>query len=215
MDTAAAFKAFKETCELNINYSIPIAVSYFTRFRTGELPLLLGTSADYLTFKSAAPEISGNWDIAPLPATLNEDGSLNRSSSGSSVDCGIIMSQSEHVDEAWEFLKWWMSGDTQKTFANQIENQLGITARYFTANMKAFSALPFSRDEFKVINTFFENNVESRNVLGGYYTSRHLTNAWTRCVENGEDFRDSLEEAVEEINIELRRKQIEYGIFPE
>ena len=52
-------------------------------------------------------------------------------------------------------------------------------------------------------------------MLGGYYTGRHLTNAWTRCVESGEDFRDSLEEAVEEINIELRRKQIEYGIFPE
>lgn len=215
LDSAAAFKAFRETCELNINYSIPVAANYFTRFRTGEMPLILGSSGDYLTFASAAPEISGNWDISPVPATVNEDGSLNRSSSGSSVDCGIIMSQSEHVDEAWAFLKWWMSNDTQKTFANQIENQLGMTARYFSANKKAFSALPFSRDEFKVINTFFDNNVESPFVLGGYYTGRHLTNAWTRCVESGEDFRDSLEEAVEEINIELRRKQIEYGIFPE
>ena len=48
---------------------------------------------------------------------------------------------------------------------------------------------------------------------GGYYTSRHIVNAWTRCVESGEDFRSSLEEAVEDINIELRRKQEEYGEF--
>lgn len=215
LDSEAAFKAFKETCELNINYSIPIAANYFTRFRTGEMPLILGQAADYLTFTSASPEITGNWDISPVPATVNEDGTLNRSSSGSAIDCGIIMSQSEHVDEAWAFLKWWMGDDTQKTFANQIENQLGVTARYFSANKKAFSALPFSRDEFKVINAFFDSNIESPFVLGGYYTGRHLTNAWTRCVEGAEDFRDSLEEAVEDINIELRRKQIEYGIFPE
>ena len=123
------------------------------------------------------------------------------------------MSQSDKIDASWEFLKWWMSDETQTKFANEIENQLGITARYFSANKQAFSTLSFSREEMEVINTFFDNNVESQAVLGGYYTSRHILNAWTRCVESGEDFRDSWEEAVEDIDIELRRKQQEYGVF--
>lgn len=212
LDTPEAFLAFKQTCELNINYSIPVAANYFTRFRTGEMPMMIGQAADYLTLKSAAPEISGNWAIAPIPATVTENG-LNRSSCGTPVDCAVIMSQSENVDKSWEFLKWWMSDKTQKRFAGEIENQLGITARYFSANIDAFNSLNFSAAESEVINTFLENNIESQVVLGGYYTSRHIVNAWTRCVESGEDFRSSLEEAVEDINTELKRKQEEYGVF--
>lgn len=212
LDTPEAYTAFKQTCELNINYSVPVSANYFTRFRTGEMPMIIGQASDYLTLESAAPEISGNWAIAPIPATVTEDG-LNRSSCGLPVDCAVIMSQSENVEKSWEFLKWWMSDDTQIRFSNEIENQLGITARYFSANISAFNALSFSKNEAGVINTFFENNIESKVVLGGYYTSRHIVNAWTRCVESGEDFRSSLEEAVEDINTELRRKQEEYGEF--
>ncbi len=212
LDTQEAFSAFKQTCELYTNYSIPVSSNYFTRFRTGEMPMIIGTSADYLSFTSASPEIAGNWDIAPIPATVTEDG-LNRSSSGLPVDCSMIMEQSEHKKEAWEFLKWWMSDETQIRFANGIESQLGITARYFSANKKAFEALPFSKEESAVINTFLENNVESKIVLGGYYTSRHIQNAWIRCVESGMDLRSSLEEAVEDINIELKRKQQEYDLY--
>lgn len=212
LGTPEAFTAFKQTCELNINYSIPVASNYFTRFRTGEMPMLIGQASDYLTFTSAAPEITGNWAIAPLPASVTEDG-LCRYSSGAPIDCSVIMSQSENIDASWEFLKWWTSDETQTKFANEIENQLGVTARYFSANKQAFSTLSFSKEEMEVINCFFDNNVESQAVLGGYYTSRHILNAWTRCVESGEDFRDSWEEAVEDIDIELRRKQQEYGVF--
>ena len=48
------------------------------------------------------------------------------------------------------------------------------------------------------------------NVLGGYYTGRHLNNAWTRTVLGGMNARDSLEAAVKEINRELERKNQEY-----
>lgn len=212
LDSQQAFTAFKQTCELYTNYSIPVSSNYFTRFRTGEMPMVIGTSADYLSFTSASPEIAGNWAIAPIPATVTKDG-LDRSSSGLPVDCSMIMEQSKHKKEAWEFLKWWMSDETQIRFANGIESQLGITARYFSANKKAFEALPFSKEESAVINTFLENNVESKVVLGGYYTSRHIQNAWIRCVESGMDLRSSLEEAVEDINIELKRKQQEYDLY--
>ena len=60
-----------------------------------------------------------------------------------------------------------------------------------------------------------EADKEMRNVVGGYYTTRHLTNAWNKVVVNGGNLRDALEEAVLEINKELRMKQEEYGITNE
>jgi hypothetical protein len=50
-------------------------------------------------------------------------------------------------------------------------------------------------------------------VLGGYFTSRHITNAWTNVVLSDKKPMDELELAVKEINIELRRKQEEFGIY--
>ena len=44
-------------------------------------------------------------------------------------------------------------------------------------------------------------------------TNRHLTNAWTSVVISGMDVREALEQAVKEINRELRMKQEEYGVI--
>ena len=49
-------------------------------------------------------------------------------------------------------------------------------------------------------------------VLGGYFTGRHIVNAWNRVVMSNVLVRDSLEKAVKDINRELRQKQEEYGI---
>jgi len=49
-------------------------------------------------------------------------------------------------------------------------------------------------------------------VLGGYFTSRHLNNAWNSVIIDGEPVRDAMEKAVEDINRELRMKQEEYGV---
>ena len=48
------------------------------------------------------------------------------------------------------------------------------------------------------------------NVLGGYYTSRAITNAWTRTVMSGVSARDSLEQCYEEIDRQINRKKQEY-----
>ena len=51
-------------------------------------------------------------------------------------------------------------------------------------------------------------------VLGGYYTTRYIGNAFNSVVVSGNlTVRDALEEAVEAINKELETKQIEYGVI--
>ena len=50
-------------------------------------------------------------------------------------------------------------------------------------------------------------------VLGGYFTPRHVDNAWNEVVLQGKNERESLEAAVRAINRELRKKQEEFGII--
>ena len=53
---------------------------------------------------------------------------------------------------------------------------------------------------------------ESPNVPGGYYTERWLVTALNKTVLQGENPRANLEDAIKEINKELKRKQEEFGI---
>ena len=121
------------------------------------------------------------------------------------------MSQSKKQEEGWEFLKWWMDKETQIQYGREIEATMGITARWNTANKEAFYSLPWDDDDIKVVSEQMDQAVEQPIVLGGYFTSRHLVNAWNRVYMNNENPRDSLEEAVKDINKELRTKHEEYG----
>jgi hypothetical protein len=49
-------------------------------------------------------------------------------------------------------------------------------------------------------------------VLGGYFTARHLGNAWNRIYYGRMSVRDAIEQAVEDINKEMKAKREEYGI---
>ena len=51
-------------------------------------------------------------------------------------------------------------------------------------------------------------------VLGDYQTTRFVTFAFNQVVVQGLNTRDALEDAVESINKELKRKQKEYNITP-
>lgn len=48
-------------------------------------------------------------------------------------------------------------------------------------------------------------------VLGGYFTGRHIQNAWNRVVLQGTNPREALELAVKDIDRELAKKQEEFG----
>ena len=124
----------------------------------------------------------------------------------------MILSRTGKEKQSWEFLKWWSSTEVQQAFCQEIEASLGAEARWNTANIEAFDSLSWKKADIQVIKTMMEADREILNVVGGYYTTRHMTNLWNKVVVNGANLRDSLEEAVEEINKELRMKQEEYGI---
>ena len=100
-----------------------------------------------------------------------------------------------------------MSDETQLEYANRVESTLGESARWVSADWYAFTSVAWEADELEVIEQSFEYAKQAPVVLGGYYISRHITNALNRIVVSGINVRDSVETAVEDINRELQRRR--------
>lgn len=122
------------------------------------------------------------------------------------------MEQSDKKEAAWEFLKWWLSAETQIEYGREVEGRLGAQARWATSNTTAFRSLPWNLDDLNTIVMSWNSVEETPVVPGSYFVSRHLTNAWNRCVINNMDPRESLELCVKEINKELKRRQAQFDI---
>jgi ABC-type glycerol-3-phosphate transport system substrate-binding protein len=211
LDTGEAYKAFSEYTELFTNYGIPQKANFYQRMRSGIMPIGVGNFALYMQLSVAAPELAGKWGIAPLPGVLREDGVVDRTAGAITGQGDVIMKQSESPEDSWEFLKWWSSADVQTRFASEVEALMGAEARWNTANKEAFLSLSWNLEDIEVLQEQWKWAQETPVVLGGYFTARHLTNAWTTVVVSGGETRDALEQAVKDINRELRMKQEEYG----
>lgn len=207
LDTPESYKGFKIMCDLFTVYGVPTSANFFNRFRTAEMPIGIEGTGMYLQLAAAAPDLAGRWAMAPLPGIRQADGSVNRDTAGFMGETSVILSSSKKQDAAFRFLDWWSSEDVQTRFAVQVEGRIGSYARWMTANVSAFKKLSWNKDDLAAIEKSWESIVEVPNVPGGYFTSRHISNAWNRVVVGGMDTRSSLEKCCKDINKELARKQ--------
>ena len=129
-----------------------------------------------------------------------------------SEDFLIIISSTKHPEEAWQFLQWWASDAVQIEYGREVEATFGVASRWNPANKNAVASLPYTQDELNVIFDQWDWLKESPNTLGGYYTNRYLITALNQTVLQGKNARVALEDAIKEINKEMRRKQAEYKI---
>lgn len=216
LDSNEAYVAFKEYTEMFTHYDSPVSANFFNRFRSGEMPMGIGNYGLYVQLCTAAPELIGKWEIAPIPGTLNADGKVDRSNGGLAGECDIILKTNDESKKqaAWKFLDWWTSNATQEAYASEVESLLGVEARWNTANVEVFENLSWNDGDIEVFHEMWNWANESPVVLGGYYTGRYLGNAFTSVVVSGNtSVRDALEDAVDAINKELKVKQEEYGVF--
>lgn len=210
LDSNEAYQAFLQWTKNYTVYDIPETADIYNHFRIGDIPLAIGGYADYIKIMYAAPDLYGKWDIAPIPGTMDENGNINRMSGGVSTTL-LIFTDSVEKEGAWEFAKWWMDANTQYMYSVEIEAIMGLEARWNTANVEAFRNMPWDEDHVKVFEVAWDNFKNMPNTLGGYYTARNVTNAWTRVVMNNENARTSWEKAIDDISDEIIRKRIEYG----
>ncbi|MBQ6257226.1 MAG: extracellular solute-binding protein [Clostridia bacterium] len=212
LDTPEAYQAFKAWTDMYANYEIDAESSFFTRIRTGTMPIGIGNFTTYMQLLTSAPELYGRWSIAPVPGTRQADGTVKHTVGTTAATADIILAQSEKQDAAWQFLKWWSSEETQTRYGRELEAILGMGARWNTANVNAFYPLPWDARHERVIKAQMDAAEEQMIVLGGYFTGRHIINAWNRVCINNENARDALEKAVKDINKDLQNKRMEFGL---
>jgi len=211
LDTPEGFRAFKQWTDLFNTYAMEREVpSFYQHFRNGTMPIGISDYNMYVQLSAAAPELNGRWGIAVIPGTKQEDGTVARWAGGLQTT-GVIFESSGKKDEAWQFLKWWISANVQERYGADLESINGVSFRWNTANVEAFVRLPWKKEDAEVILQQWRWYKDKANPPGGYFMGRELSNAWIRAVVDGMNYRSSLEQAIVDINRELLRKQQEFG----
>lgn len=211
LSSQEAKDAFSMWVSLYVDYELPVKYDTLTRFRSGEMPLAIEDFTFYNLLQVAAPEIRGMWSFCRVPGTLQADGTVDHSVSGTGICC-MMMNAAEDKDAAWEFMKWWTSAAVQTQYGKDIENQLGVSARYPSANIQAFAGMPWSAAELNILNAQWGNVRGIPEVPGGYFTSRHLNNAFRRVLNYQEDPGETLLDYVKNIDKEITVKRREFGL---
>ncbi len=217
VDDEAGVKAFKDYVRYFNDYGLPTVYDFVSRFRSGEMPIGVSAYSTYNTLMVSAPEIRGLWDFTLIPGTERTaaDGStyIDRSDFITGNATMMIATEDESLrNKSWEFMKWWAQPDTQVRFGREIEALLGSSARYATANKDAFVRLSWSNDDIKVLDAQWNETVGIREVPGGYFTGRHITNAIRKVINEKTDSRETIIDYAVTINDEIEKKRIEFGL---
>ena len=213
IDNEQGVAAFKLYTSLYNDYGLPTVYDFVSRFRSGEMPMGVASYNTYNTLMVSAPEIRGLWDFTLFPGTVREDGTFDRSVHSQGVCCMMIATDDATIKKnAWEFMKWWVSEDTQVRFGHEIESVLGSSARYTTANRGALERIGWSSEQLAVLTEQMSHAVGFREIAGGYSTTRHMTNAIRRVINDKDDARETLLTYAKTINEEIRIKRREFNL---
>ena len=213
----AGVEAFDEYTRYFTDYGIPVYFDFVSRFRSGEMPIGIANYATYNTLMVSAPEIRGLWEFTLIPGTerVDENGEeyIDRSDFITGSATMMIATEDEEIKQlGWEFMKWWSDTETQVRFGREIEALLGSSARYATANINAFSQLAWSADDIEILTEQWRQTVGIREVPGGYYTGRHITNAARKVINDKDDPRETIIDYAIMINEEIIKKRTEFGL---
>lgn len=209
-----AYKAFEEWVELYSKYGLDRSFDFYSRFRTGEMPLSIQMYTAYNQLKTAAPELNGLWTIAPIPGTVQEDGSIDISETSIVTGCILLKAaEKKGITEAASiFLSWWASADTQAAYARELEATLGIAARYHPANKEAFKSLAWTDEEAAVITEQWKSVTVMNEIPGNYVLKRSITSAFRNVISGKNTARRALTIYNTDINDEITRKRKEFGL---
>ncbi len=210
LDRKSAIRAFEEWTDFYTEYNFYKEADFYNRFRVGVMPLGIAPYNVYMTLYSAAPEIQGRWEVALVPGIKNENGEINHTVAGAGTGCSIIKKSSRKA-EAWEFLKWWTSADTQARYSNNVESILGTIGRIQTSNVEAFQKLAWESEDLEIMNKQWSLVDEIPEVPGSYYLTRAIDQAYWSVVNGESSAKDSIVKWSQMADEEIERKIKEYS----
>ncbi|MCH5192643.1 MAG: extracellular solute-binding protein [Oscillospiraceae bacterium] len=211
-DSNAAVDAFATWTDFYNIYKFDQTYDAFTRFRTGEAPIVI---QNYCTFYNqlnmAAPEIKGLWDFALVPGTMQADGKISHAAN-SNGSGGIILSDCKDVETAWEFIKWFTDTDTMVEYGQNVEGVMGPMGRFDSANVEALKQLNWSNKDLVKILDQMDQLEEIPVVPSAYVVTRGVMNAFRAVVNDKENPRETLRWYNIDINREITRKRENLGL---
>ncbi len=214
LDSKIGLASFEKMCNLFTMYSFPYTYDAANRFRTGEMPILLGDyCGTYNQMKVFATEIEGKWRFLPLPGEIQADGSINNVSiSGVSATVLIKGCEGEAKARAWEFMKWYNGENFQVDFSNEMVAILGPSAKQAVSNKNALASLPWTTAEYEQVQLQFNNLAAIPNYPGAYIIDRYTNFAFLSAYNDNADPTDSLLSYIATINKEIERKRDEFNL---
>ncbi|MCC7206091.1 MAG: extracellular solute-binding protein [Anaerolineae bacterium] len=211
LQSEEAVAAVKFMAESFTIYGMPLTTSsFYESFRYGTLPIGISNFETYIKLVTAAPEIGGLWAIDLYPATVLPDGTQNRYATGS-AQSSLMFKNTNMPEAGWQFLKWWMSTETQIDFQERLMLNYGREYLWNSANLEAFRRLDIPEAHRAVILEQWQWLQEPVRLPGSYMQERELSNAWNRIVFDGVSPRVAIDRAVILINREIARKMEEFG----
>lgn len=224
--------AFRKWTRYYLQYDLPTDYDWYTRFRNGEMPLVLQPYSNITYLQESAPELNGLWEALPIPGTpkvdengnpvLDETGKqvIDRTEESTGMSACMIVSKTinaadnpeQQLKDAWTFMKWWTSDDISAQYGNRVEMAIGSVARYTTSNTNGFEKIRWSSAEEAAIKAQREWVHETPELVGGYYVGRNLINAFRNVINNSANPREKLFYYNEQIEDEIWRKRSEYNL---
>lgn len=217
-DKKVVVDAFKQWTDFYTIYDFEQTYDAFSRFRTGEMPIIIQNYTFFNQLTVSAPEINGLWDFTLVPGTpvVDENGNKtgeisHAANSGSSG--AVIFNKCPDINAAWTFIKWFTSDEVMVQYGRTIEGQMGQMGRFDTANVNALAQLPWSTSEYNKISAQMNQTVEIPIIPASYATTRHVKNAFRAVVNDTWNPRYALSSYNRDINSEIERKNADLSTF--
>lgn len=220
IDSKEAVKGMQILGDLFTKYSLPTSVGqFFNSFRYSTLPIGIIGMEDYTLIKNGAPELEGQWAIAPYLGTEQADGTIDRTFIANGTG-GIMFGTNkgeptQRQENAWEFFKWWTSTEVQTEFAYTLRSTYGKTYFWLTANLDALQNVPVDEADKQVILEQVNYVTDVPRTPGQYLLERTISDIWNTVVFDGTSAQVAVDESVLEVNKEIKRKMQEFGFYDE
>lgn len=210
LDSEISMDAFKKWTQFYTSYKFPLLADFPNRFRTGEMPIGIADYTTYNMLTVLAPEIKGLWEFTMVSGT-EKNGTIHHEVASHTT--GVMMLKGARDQEAaWEFMKWWTDKDTQIAYGREMEGLMGEAARYPTANVEALEELPWPVKDYRSLENQWKWVKGIPQVPGGYFTGRHLDNAFRKVVNANQNPREALSDYLLYINDEIAVKRNEFNL---
>ena len=220
-DSKEAIAAFGFLCDLFNEYSLPISYD-LTRFRTGEIPIVVANWTTYNTFMGYY-ELRGLWTMESLIGwehgrDLDGDGDIDvvdyvDRSSILDLSGIVIPKGSDDPQAVWKYIKWYTDFDAQSSLARlNLADQANTTVKFNTANLNALLNQAWTDDEEESMREQIPHLKGLPFNPGDYNISRYINFAFLAVYNSNANPDDQFTNYVVDINKELDRKREEYHL---